>query len=216
MQASTLKDYKPYRFAPPYSSAAQRAQDLLRLMVFGLLFMAFVRPGTLQAQQLGTGLGSEKSSTMLITGRVVQDLTAQNITFDIQAGVNMVPVIPNESVINIDPTTTPITNTDDLSQPGSGFAVANGVAGASFQISFPPDILLINSTTGATLLLRYTIAHAPIVEQSSANIVNEGVQTFTMNEKGEYYFWFGGSVNISTIEEGTYEGDFFIEVEYTI
>jgi hypothetical protein len=34
------------------------------------------------------------------------------------------------------------------------------------------------------------------------------------NEKGEYYLWLGGKVDLSKARPGSYDGEFTIQIEY--
>lgn len=160
-----------------------------------------------------TEISPQVNASLTISGRVIQDLSAQNIQIELLADVNLVAE-PGQAIIEIDPITTSITSDPEL--PGSGFALAKGEPGATFVITFPRWVELTNVNDNSTLLVQYLIAHNSSIDQPTSIRVREVAEEFTLNANGEYYFWFGGSVDITGITSGEYEGDFFMEVEYKL
>lgn len=157
---------------------------------------------------------TDNSASISVSGRVIQSLSAQNIIIDVLANVNLVATEPNQAFIEIDPTVVPVTFDDDLL--GTGFAVAIGEPGTKFFINFPREVVLTNNVDGNILIIEYDIAHNQVNEQQNANRIRQISEEFILNDNGEYYFWFGGKVDIRNVTDGEYMGDFFMEVEYTL
>ena len=152
------------------------------------------------------------SGTMSVSGRVVRDLSAQNITLEVVADVNLVATQPGQTVIEIDPTRISVTSDPDL--PGSGYVVAKGEPNSTFVLSFPRFVELTHVDDGSILFVEYVIAHNRVNEPSNADFVRQVTEEFRLNASGEYHFWFGGRVNIANATGGQYDGDFFMEVSY--
>lgn len=179
---------------------------------FTVLSISLAAHSMLYAQNGGSsGLGS---TTITVSGLVIQDLSVQNIIIEIQEEVNFVPENDGQTLLVVNPLEDPVTF--DPAFAGSGFAVAKGEAGAGFTISFPLTIELMNTENGTVITLEYIVAHSPQDNQQGAELVKQVSEEFVLNSEGEYYFWFGGRVDISEASEGEYEGDLFLEVEYTI
>jgi len=152
------------------------------------------------------------SGTLSVTGRIVRDLSVQNISLEVIADVNLKATQPGQTVIEIDPTRVPVTGDPEL--PGSGYVVAKGEPNTTFVLSFPRFVELTHVEDGTVLLVEYVIAHNRVNEQLNADFVRQVTEEFQLNASGEYHFWFGGRVNIANATGGQYDGDFFMEVSY--
>ena len=181
--------------------------SILLALITGLTVTA-----DLQAQQADvTGEGFAQIS---VSGTVVRDLSSQNIIVDIQEEVNFVPENDSETVLVVDPVSDPVTF--DPAFAGSGFAVAKGEPNARFTIAFPLRIELTHNENDNVIILEYIVTHSPRDDQQSAERVRQVSEEFVLNSEGEYYFWFGGRVDVSDATDGEYSGDLFLEVEYII
>lgn len=152
------------------------------------------------------------SGTIAVSGRIVRDLSVQNITIEVIADVNLKATQPGQTIIEIDPTRTAVTSDPDL--PGSGYAVAKGEPNSTFVLSFPRFVELTQVEDGTVLLVEYVIAHNRVNEPLNASFVRQVTEEFQLNATGEYHFWFGGRVDIANATGGQYDGDFFMEVSY--
>lgn len=164
------------------------------------------------AQQ--NGFSTEERVSITVSGRVIQDLSVQNITIDVVADVNLVAEDPDQSVIEIDPTEDAVAF--DTEFAGVGYVVAKGEPDTEFLLSFPRTVELTSTTDGSLLIIEYVVAHNSANEQQGADYVREVTQEFTLNSDGEYHFWLGGRVDISDVTDGDYEGEFFMDVEYKL
>lgn len=189
------------------SAAASSALASIVVAILTLSNHALLHAQTTEFSTSGT-------TSITVSGTVIQDLSAQNIILDIEQEVNFVPENDNETVLVVDPVSDPVTF--DPAFAGSGFAVAKGEPGARFTISFPSVIELTHAEEGSVLILEYFVAHSPTDDQQSAERVRQVSEEFVLNSEGEYYFWFGGRVDVSDAVDGEYDGDLFLEVEYTI
>lgn len=159
-----------------------------------------------QAQQTGD---QEISATINVTGRVVAELSMQSIL--IESVYN-----PSFQQVNIDLTQVVVDPVTDQagSVGGAGMLVAKGEPNRAFQVTIPQTVTLVHSDTGTTLNIGVVVSHSSIIDQSSSDYVREAVSGFRLNADGEYYFWMGGEIDVADVEEGEYEGNFLLEVEY--
>lgn len=154
----------------------------------------------------------EDSATITITGEVIQQLGAQNITLEIKNEVNFVLDDHEKQSIIVDPITTPPTYDPEFS--GSGYIVAKGEPYASFRLSFSQNIILRNPEDGNLVTVEYLISSNDFDEQASSSYVKEITPEFTLNENGEFHFWIGGRISLTDLTEGLYEGEFLLDLEY--
>lgn len=152
------------------------------------------------------------SGMIAVTGRVIRDMTAQNITLEVVADANLVATQPGQTFIEIDPTRISVTSDPDL--PGSGYVVAKGEPNTAFVLTFPRIVEMTHIDDGTILEVEYLIAHNRLNEPSNADFVRQVTEEFRLNASGEYHFWFGGRVDITNATGGQYDGDFFMEVSY--
>lgn len=159
---------------------------------------------------------------IVYTGLSVQEGMAQDGTadnrFSITVSANVVntiemvtqrdmqfgPVQPGQQQIIIDP----------LLDSETGKMIAVGVPNANIRVSFVRERILTRSDGSETLTFTYEIAGNDQDDQSSAELLQTDNRNLELNDKGEYYFWIGGQVNIEDAKPGNYNGDFTIEVEY--
>jgi hypothetical protein len=98
--------------------------------------------------------------------------------------------------------------------PLAGKMLVKGKAGEEVRINFQREVLLFNSGRQGQLVFTYNICGYKNDNQSAADIFTTNEQTITLNEKGEYYIWIGGRIDISGAIPGHYTGEFTFEIEY--
>lgn len=92
--------------------------------------------------------------------------------------------------------------------------VATGTPNANIRISFLRQRELTRQNGSETLLFNYRVAGNAKDDQSTAEILNRENRDFKFNDKGQFYLWIGGNVDISTAVPGNYQGEFTIDIEY--
>lgn len=140
-----------------------------------------------------------RSVSIDVSARVVDTIeltTIRNMSFeDIQ---------PSQSELSISP----------VQDANAGKMVASGIPNARMRVQFLREWQLTNSRGGPPLTFFYQLAGNSVDEQSTAELLQTDNRNLEFNSDGEYYFWIGGTVNISEAEPGSYEGEFTIEIEY--
>jgi len=148
-----------------------------------------------------TGLYGQNGNVVTISVNATINSTLETIT--IQA-IDFDEVEIDNSVINIDP----------VMSPRAGKIVIRGSANAEFRLDYLRERDLSNTDGPGTIAFNYIIAGNRIDDQDTAELLDQDVRDLLFNEVGEFFIWVGGSVNLSEVEPGSYEGEFTVEVEY--
>ena len=115
---------------------------------------------------------------------------------------------------------------DDIEQEGSvirvdpifgeraGKMVARGAANAEFRVDYIRQRELTNTDGDGFIFFNYEVAGNSIDDQETAELLDQDIRDLQFNDEGEFYFWIGGTVDLSDINPGSYQGEFTIEIEY--
>lgn len=135
-----------------------------------------------------------------------------NVTVDVIGTTEMITINTidfeniesGNSVINVNP----------IQSPRAGKMIARGNPGSEFRLNYLRERELTGSESGTVLFFTYQVAGNSIDEQESAELLDQEVRELVFNSDGEFYIWVGGTVDLSEVEPGNYEGEFTIEIEY--
>lgn len=103
---------------------------------------------------------------------------------------------------------------DPQQSDNAGKMIARGTPNADIRISFLRQRELTQRKGSETLLFNYKVAGNTTDEQSTAELLNRENRDFKFNDKGLFYLWIGGEVDISTATPGNYQGEFTVDIEY--
>ena len=105
---------------------------------------------------------------------------------------------------------------DPIENENAGRMVARGTPNADVQIDYIRIRELRHNQTNNILTLEYSVSGSPEDIQSTSRYIgfDEDDRELRFNEEGELYLWIGASVDLTTAEPGSYEGEFSIVVEY--
>ena len=109
-----------------------------------------------------------------------------------------------DNVVRIDPVTS----------PNAGKMVAFGTPNSDIRISYQQTLELTHTQGAETLTFTYQVAGNRQEDQGTAERLDIDNRDFSFNEKGEFFLWIGGTVNISTATPGNYQGEFTLEIDY--
>lgn len=157
------------------------------------LIITFVLTTSTQAISQSNSVSVEVSAQVLDS---IELTTLRNMTFE--------NIQPSQNEINISP----------IQDANAGKMVASGIPNTRIRIQFMREWQLTNSRGGTPLTFYYQVAGNEIDEQSTAELLQTDNRNLEFNNEGEFYFWIGGSVDISEADPGNYEGEFTIEIEY--
>lgn len=165
-------------------------------LVFFLTFFWITAACTLFPRQSS---GQDREVTINVSANIISTIeltTLQSIQLSEEEA--------QSDVIRIDP----------ISSPNSGKMVAFGTPNSEIQISYieSQELTRVNGTE--TLTFNYRVAGNQLEDQSTAELIDIESRNFSFNDDGEFYFWIGGNVNISTAVPGNYQGEFTLEIDY--
>lgn len=104
---------------------------------------------------------------------------------------------------------------DPRSDVNASIIRVEGQRDLQVRLNFPEEEVLspVDSEEGS-INLRYLVSWNTEQDQrGSAELVSQN-EELQIGEDGRIYLWLGGEVDISQARQGTYLGNFFLEVEY--
>lgn len=113
-------------------------------------------------------------------------------------------VQPGQQIVDISPT----------QDAEAGKMVASGIPNSKIRISYNSEWELTNTQSSEPITFNYRVAGSETDDQDTAELLEIENRDLNFNSDGNYYFWIGGSTNISNVQPGNYEGEFTIEIEY--
>lgn len=135
-----------------------------------------------------------------------------NVSAEVISSIEMITV-QSMQLSQVEPVNDVIT-VDPKKSTYTGKIIAIGNPNAEIQISFLKQRELTQQRGANNLLFNYVIAGNNEDDQSSAEILESDNRGLRMNKNGRFYLWVGGSVDISTANPGSYQGEFTLEVDY--
>ncbi len=96
----------------------------------------------------------------------------------------------------------------------SGKMVARGTPQAEFRVDYIRERELANLDGDGFIFFSYEVAGNSIDDQQTAELLDQDIRDLQFNDEGEFYFWIGGTVDLSDVDPGSYQGEFTIEIEY--
>jgi hypothetical protein len=73
---------------------------------------------------------------------------------------------------------------------------------------------LVNTTGDGVLSCKYLLSGFRSDNQGASQLLDQVERIVQFNEKGEYYLWLGGRVDLNNARPGNYDGEFTIQIEY--
>lgn len=171
------------------------------MLINRLLLFLIIVPGLLLSQ-LKTGYAQTNEGA---------DITV-NVSAEITSTIEVITIqsmdLAETEAINDRITVNP------QQSPNAGKMIAIGNPDSEIRISYleQRELTEVNGTNN--LIFNYEVAGNEQDDQSSAELLSQENRDFELNDEGRFYLWVGGSVDISTVGPGNYEGDFTVEIEY--
>lgn len=165
------------------------------LLMFSCLVALGINPDYASAQTQG----QSRSVSIRVGADVLGSIrltTIKNMDFG--------TIQPGQQTVNISP----------VSDPEAAKMVAAGKPEARIRVSYLSQWELTNTQANSSITFTYRVAGSDIDNQETAELLETENRDLTFNSEGEYYFWIGGTADISNAQPGNYEGEFTIEIEY--
>lgn len=103
---------------------------------------------------------------------------------------------------------------DPVISERSGKMIALGDPDSSFRVSFLRNREFTNMEGEGTIEIEYQVSGYELDEQDNSDLIEMESRELMFSNDGEFFFWVGGTVNLSQATPGSYEGEFTLEIEY--
>ena len=139
---------------------------------------------------------SIKAAATVIEAAGIELITLKDITIDQASAQN--------GVLNISP----------LTDETAGKMLVKGKINSSIRLSYMNQLSLVNSSGDGTIIFQYVVSGNKSDNQRASQPLDQIERIVQFNEKGEYYLWLGGQVDLTNATPGSYDGEFTIQIEY--
>jgi hypothetical protein len=98
----------------------------------------------------------------------------------------------------------------------SGMFKITGNPRGKVRVTYLQNEVLKEQSEGiGTVKVRFEISGAPQDTQFQSTLLTVGEANISLSEKGEFFIWLGGVLDVSLATPGIYLSEFLIELEYT-
>jgi hypothetical protein len=129
-----------------------------------------------------------------------------------ETGIQLVPI--NDMIIDESSAHNQIIDISPITDQAAGKILVKGKINAMIRLSYRHQQIVVNTSGEGTLAFDYVVSGFPSDDQKASRFLDALENAPQFNEKGEYYLWVGGRVDIGNARPGSYEGEFILEIEY--
>jgi hypothetical protein len=101
-----------------------------------------------------------------------------------------------------------------LTSERAGKMLVKGKINSSIRLSYMNQLALVNSSGDGTITFQYVVSGNRTDNQNASQPLDQIERIVQFNERGEYYLWLGGTVDLTNAKPGSYDGEFTIQIEY--
>jgi hypothetical protein len=127
-------------------------------------------------------------------------------------GIELVPM--KDMIIDESSAQDGILNISPVTDDKAGKILVKGKSNSSVRLTYLNEMLLVNTEGDGTLVCRYSVSGYKTDNQRASQILDMVERVVQFNEKGEFYLWLGGRVDLTKAKPGSYNGEFTIQIEY--
>ena len=107
-----------------------------------------------------------------------------------------------------------VLNINPVFDPQAGIMRARGNPGAQIRVSYLSEMVIERREGEGTIRFNYEISGFESNNQRESELLDQIERELRFNEDGEFYFFIGGTVDLSNALPGNYDGEFTMEIEY--
>ncbi len=96
----------------------------------------------------------------------------------------------------------------------AGVMRASGNPGAQIRVSYIPEMVIARREGEGSITFVYQISGFEGDNQRESELLDQIERELRFNEDGVFYFYIGGTVDLSNALPGNYDGEFTMEIEY--
>jgi hypothetical protein len=101
-----------------------------------------------------------------------------------------------------------------LTSERAGKMLVKGKSNSSIRLSYLNQLALVNTSGDGTIVFQYVVSGNRTDNQNASQPLDQIERIVQFNERGEYYLWLGGTVDLTNATPGSYDGEFTIQIEY--
>jgi hypothetical protein len=165
-------------------------------LVVCILFV--MHPGLLPAQNQDNGTSISISASATVVGGDIDIATITNM------GIIDAQRVQEGNVLYINP----------VFDPQAGIMRARGNPGAQIRVSYLPEMVIERREGEGTITFFYEISGFEGDNQRESELLDQIERELRFNADGVFYFYIGGTVDLSNALPGNYDGEFTMEIEY--
>jgi len=129
-----------------------------------------------------------------------------------ETGIQLISI--NDMIIDETAAHNEIIDISPITDASAGKIQIMGKINAMIRLSYLHQQVVVNTSGDGTLLFDYVVSGFPSDNQKASRFLDALENAPQFNEKGEYYLWIGGRIDINNGRPGNYEGEFILEIEY--
>jgi hypothetical protein len=168
---------------------------MLKRFLFLVMFAYLLPMESMQAQQ-GISSFTIKAQATVVDQAELEVVTIQNLTID--------ESMARDGIIHV----------SAQHDPEAGVIMVLGKPEAHFRVQYIPERVIENTLGKGTLVIKYELYGFAKDLQYASEPIDTADRIMNVSDLGEYFFWVGGTIDISNASPGKYEGEFTIEIEY--
>ncbi len=126
--------------------------------------------------------------------------------------IQLVPL--NDMVIDESYALNGIIDISPITGEQAGKILVKGKINSLIRLSYLAQQPIVNTTGDGMILCKYTVSGYQSDNQHASQILDSPAHVPQFNEKGEYYLWVGGRIDLNNARPGNYSGEFIFEIEY--
>lgn len=127
-------------------------------------------------------------------------------------GIQLIPI--RDMIIDESSAQNGILDISPVTDEKAGKILVKGQINSSIRLSYLNEMALVNSAGDGTLVCKYSVSGYKSDNQRASQLLDMIERIVQFNEKGEYYLWLGGKIDLSRAKPGSYDGEFTIQIEY--
>lgn len=172
---------------------------LLKYILFIIVVVLFImQPVSLSAQNQNNGTSVNISASATVVGGDINLETIANM------GIIDAQREQEGNLLYINP----------VFDSQAGIMRASGNPGAQIRVSYLSEMVIERREGEGTITFFYEISGFEGDNQRESELLDQIERELRFNQNGEFYFYIGGTVDLSNALPGNYDGEFTMEIEY--
>jgi len=127
-------------------------------------------------------------------------------------GIQLIPL--NDMIIDESYAVNGIIDISPITGEQAGKILVKGKIDALIRLSYLAQQPIVNTSGPGMILCTYVVSGFQSDNQHASQLLDAVEHVPQFNEKGEYYLWVGGRIDLNNARPGNYEGEFIFEIEY--